>query len=125
MSEIKVLQLKNADEILTLERGLLAAIEPDETEREFRSWHASWRSESLEHYLPLGWSFGVWHDKTLVGYYLAQPQLFTRSQTQTLWVEQLTATTEALKNELKDVARRIAREKHFQKVIFNGDEVKD
>jgi hypothetical protein len=126
MSQIRILQPEDLPKITDLEKRLLAEREPDETEREFASWHASWRKESLEYYLPLGWSFGVWIESAsgteLVGYYIAQPQLFTRGQTQTLWVEQLTATNDIIKDELKLIARRIAREKHFQKVIFNGEE---
>lgn len=122
MTEIKILRPQDAAAIAAFEKNLLKASELDEVEREFRSWHSSWRSESLDHYLPLGWSFGIWESDDLVGYFLAQPQLFTRGQTQTLWVEQLTATTSALKDELKDIARRVAREKHFQKVIFNDEQ---
>ncbi len=123
MQEIKVLVSHNLDEVLSFEVARLAAVQPDEAEREFTKWQASWRKESLEHYLPLGWSFGIWSNNELVGYFLAQPQLFTRGHTQTLWVEQVTGASATIITELKDIARRIAREKHFQKVVYKESEI--
>ena len=120
MSQPKVLRLEDAPKIIELERNRPSFLQIEEFDREMQSWHASWRQESLNHYLPLGWSFGLWSDdeKTLEGYFLAQPQLFLRAMTQTLWVERLVAETPKASEELMDLAYRLCREKHFQKILF-------
>lgn len=91
---------------------------------QFADWHSSWREESLNHYLPLGWSFGLWDsDKfapRLLGYFLAQPFLFLNGLTQTLWIEHLRAESLAIQDQLVDVALKFSREKHFQSVIFKS-----
>lgn len=120
MTQPRVLRREDESSIIEFEKSRLAQTVPDEAERELQSWHASWRKESLEHYLPLGWSFGIWDEKTgqLMGYYIAQPQLFLCGMTQTLWVERLVATTPELTADLIELSYRICREKHFQKVLF-------
>ncbi len=120
--DIRVLQPSDKDLILNYEMGRLARLEPDENERKFKSWHASWRSESLDYYLPLGWSFGAFLGEVFTGYFLAQTQLFTRTLAQTLWVEHIAGNDEAVITELVDVARKLGREKHFQRVLFMSDE---
>ncbi len=117
--DIRVLQPSDGDLILKYEMARLARSEPDENERQFKMWHASWRQESLDHYLPLGWSFGAFHNGALAGYFLAQTQLFTRGLTQTLWVERLAADEAQVEAELKDVAERLRREKHLQRVLYS------
>lgn len=116
--EIRVLQLTDKDDIYQFEQKLIRCRVEDEIEREFAAWHAAWRAESLEHYLPLGWSFGIFDDD-LKGYFLGQPQLFTQGMTQTLWLEHIGYADESLKDELIDIARRICREKHFQMLHVN------
>jgi hypothetical protein len=118
--EPKILNLQDPPLIIEFEKSYLQSRIHDENEREFHSWHASWRQESLNHYLPLGWSFGLFDSATkkLVGYFIAQPQLFFRSMTQTLWVERLTGTSADVVAELIELAYRICREKHFQKALF-------
>jgi len=125
MLQPKVLRLEDYDNIVNFEKARAAALIPDETERELLSWHASWRKESLDHYLALGWSFGLWRQPTaeqqteqLAGYFIAQPQLFVRGLTQTLWVERLVADSPQATSDLVDIAYRISREKHLQKVCF-------
>jgi hypothetical protein len=120
MLQPRVLTPEDAPQIVEFEKLRLQQTIHDENERELMSWHASWRKESLEHYLPLGWSFGIWDETTtkLMGYYIAQPQLFLRGMTQTLWVERLTANTPQVGADLIELAYRICREKHFQKVLF-------
>ncbi len=108
------------EEILLFGEARLAAIEADVTARMFKSWHAPWRKESLEHYLKLGWSFVV-RDKQsgeLLGFFLGQALLFMRGHTQTLWIEALDAKTIEARQGLADVAIRLSREKHLQRVLF-------
>lgn len=124
MSQARVLRKEDLETILNYEKLRAERYESDPVERELKSWHASWRKESLEHYLGLGWSFGMWDDSVakdtpkLTGYFLAQPQLFLRGLTQSLWVERLVADDSRLASELVEIAYKISREKHFQKVLF-------
>jgi len=120
MAQARILRLEDAPKISTFERARLEKTHADQNDRELLSWHASWREESLNHYLPLGWSFGLWNEEgtELEGYFLAQPQLFLRGLTQTLWVERLVASTVKGGEELIEIAYRLCREKHFQKVLF-------
>lgn len=118
MFETRVLQIQDIGQITQFEREHLRQCIADEVEQELASWHASWRQESLEYYLPLGWSFGIWQNSQLVGYFLAQPLLFSRGLTQTLWVERLVAKDEEGVIFLIDHAYRMSREKHFQQVLF-------
>lgn len=114
----RVLDISEIDHVVALEQKLLAALKIAEHDAMVMSWHAPWRRESLEHYLPKGWCFGAWRGPELVGYFLAQPLIFFRGFTQTLWVEHLTAADESLKLELIDLARRYGRDKHLQSVLF-------
>ena len=120
--DFRVLQSDDKKLILGYEMDRLARLEPDENERQFKAWHASWRSESLDYYLPLGWSFGAFRGEVFVGYFLAQTQLFTRALTQTLWIEHIAGDDEAVIAELTDVAHKLSREKHFQGVLFMSDD---
>lgn len=124
---IRTAQLSDLDEILHFENEKLKEQVHDEAERMLLSWHARWRKESLEHYLNLGWSF-VLRDSAqassysgegkLLGYFLAQPFLFVEGMTQTLWVEYLSYQTLQNRDELVQLAYKLSRDKHFQKVIF-------
>ncbi len=123
----RVIQLSDLPEISQFEQVKLVQNIADENERTFFSWSARWRPESLEHYLPMGWSFlardtetpsSFSKEGTLVGYFLAQPFLFMDGQTQTLWVEHLNYSTLQARDELCDLAQRLSREKHFQRVLF-------
>lgn len=118
---IRILQPTDVEAILQFERSALEVTEPDSMERELFEWHAPWRRESLEHYLALGWSFGDFAGDKITGYFLAQPQLFTRGMTQTLWIEHFHATNETVQAALFDVAYRTCREKHFQKLVMKEE----
>ena len=122
MDNVKLLRLEDAPHILSFEKSLLAAEIEDEVEQEIASWASSWRQEALEHYLPLGWSFAKWSgkegDSELLGYFLGQVHLFTQGETQSLWVERLNGKTKGVTEELIEVAYRLSREKHLQKVVF-------
>lgn len=123
----RILQLSDLPEILDFETKKLVQTIPDEAERTLHSWNARWRQEALEHYLPMGWSF-VARDREvssphsdeglLTGYFLAQPFLFMEAQTQCLWVEHLSFSSLQTRDELCDLAYRLCREKHFQRVLF-------
>lgn len=116
--EMRVIAIEELEEILKFERELLKTKIANDFERELAEWSAPWRRESLEFYLPLGWSFSVREDGVLKGYLLAQPMLFYRGFTQTLWVEHLSYADDALRATLVDLAYRWARDKHFQRALF-------
>ena len=50
---------------------------------------------------------------------MGQALLFIDKQTQSLWVEYVSASSSEIFTELVDVAYRLSREKHFQKVLFS------
>lgn len=125
--DLRVVQVSEIDEIIDFEQKKLRDIVPDENERMIQSWHARWRKEALEHYLALGWSF-LARDRSqpspfseeglLVGYFIAQPLLFLEGQTQSLWVEHIQYTSLQVRDSLCELAYKLSREKHFQKVYF-------
>ncbi len=124
---LKIAMLSEADEIIDFERRKLVELIPDEMDRELSSWNSRWRKESLNHYLPMGWSFlcrdfsqpsSFSTEGQLVGYFMAQPLLFFEGNTQTLWVEHIQFSSLQARDELCDLAYRLSREKHLQKVIF-------
>ena len=137
--EMKVLTTNQIPEILNYERarlGLEAELEagtesgpegeelnePKElNELNLTAWDAVWRKEALEHYVPLGWSFGAWKDQKLSGYLLAQPFLFFRGMTQSLWVEHLNFNNPEVGSQLVDLIVGWGRSKHMQKVIFSKE----
>jgi hypothetical protein len=121
MSEILVLSPQHINEIIEMERAKLNEEYADPMDAELNSWHAHWRKEALEHYLPLGWSFGIFENNRLSAFFLAQPFLFLGGLTQTLWVEYLSASNADKTAELIDLAYRVARDKHFQRVLFRTD----
>ncbi len=116
-----VLKAEDAPAVLRFERDQLESQNLDPIERELLSWHSPWRQESLDHYLPLGWSFGLWSDSgELRAYFLAQPLLFFRQMTQSLWVEHMgfPAQKPELALSMMDLAYRLSREKHLQKLLL-------
>lgn len=115
-----VLKLDDLQACLDFEKNLLDKAFEDEMDKELASWSARWRKESLEHYLNLGWSFGIWSDinKTeLLGYVLAQPLLFFRGLTQSLWVEHISGSKE-IQQSLIEIVYRWSRDKHLQQLII-------
>ena len=116
MNSIKILQPSEISSILNFEKGLNSDPSVVWT---LQSWTAPWREESLNHYLPQGWSFGVWsEDNKLLGYFLGQPLLFLDQQTQSLWVEYVGSPDEKILRELCETAIKLSREKHFQRVYL-------
>ncbi len=123
----RVIQPTDLDEIMAFENKKMAEIYSDEMERNIQSWNARWRKEALEHYLPLGWSFLARFEDTtsefsseglLAGYFIAQPMLFLDGQTQSLWVEHLSYSSLQTRDQLCELAYKLSREKHFQRVFF-------
>ena len=122
MSEIRILLASDKEAVLQRGLELLALKVSDPMEREMQSWSAPWRSEALDHYLPQGWSYGEFEGDRLRGFLLAQPFLFHRGHTQTLWVECVGAETAEVAERLIDTAWRWARDKHFQCLLLESAE---
>lgn len=116
--EFSVSSLNDVDSVHEYAREQFGQLEKNEEKRIFASWEASWRKESLEHYLPLGWSFLARRKSQVIGFFLAQPMLFFRRQTQTLWVEQMMFDSSEIRDALIGIAIKVAREKNFQRVLF-------
>lgn len=114
--EYKVMTAEDIDEVLAFE---MARLPGDGIEKEMQAWHAQWRREALEHYAPLGWSFVMRADGKINGYVLAQPLLFFKGWTQSLWIEHIGSNSEPLATYLFEIIYRWARDKHFQKVYFH------
>ncbi len=123
---LQVIDTKDIEEIIAFEERKLQESISNPFDQKMAAWNARWRRESLEHYIPLGWSFlardkessSVNADGTLVGYILCQPMVFVDGQTQSLWVEHIQYASLQARDELCDLAVRLSKEKHFQKVIF-------
>lgn len=92
----------------------------DEIENQIMVWNSFFRKESLEHYFKTGWSFlALDAEQKVVGFFMGQALLFIDKQTQSLWVEYVSASNAEIFTELVDIAYRLSREKHFQKVLFS------
>ena len=116
--ELRIIQLSDVEKLLSFEEKKLNELVSDETQKRFQAWNSRWRKESLEHYASLGWSFLAEVEGELVGYFLAQPLLFFDNQTQSLWVEYIQFSSLQVRDELCNLAYRLAREKHFQRTYF-------
>lgn len=117
---VRILLPQDLDAILAYAKAHHLAKGGDEIELELNSWTARWRQESLTHYLGLGWSFGVFQENQCRGIILAQPLLFYRGLTQTLWVEELLSETSDAAHLLLETVSKWARDKHFQCVLMEG-----
>ncbi len=88
-------------------------------EQQMELWNHPERKESVEFYVNTGWCLGVFaHDDELVAYSLAQAFVFKNGQTQSLWIEWVDGPKEQ-KKLLFEAQKKIAREKHFQKVLHS------
>lgn len=116
---LRIIEATEVDLILDYEQRRTVEQFPNEMDRMFNSWHSKARKEALIHYLPMGWSFmATDHDSQLVGYFLGQPLLFFDGQTQSLWIEHLQFSSLQARDALTELAYRLSREKHFQRVYF-------
>lgn len=122
--DIRILMASDVDAISAFENEILAQVHSDPMEQMMAVWNSKFRPEALNHYLPLGWSFGIFEreSKTLMGYFIGQPLLFFDGCTQTLWVEHVQAKSSAHQQLLLETAVKISREKHFQRVILPDTE---
>lgn len=125
LGQVQILTEKHIEKVLEFERALLSLdTETDEMEKEMQSWHAKWRPEQLEHYLSLGWSAGIFdNESNLTSYYLAQPLLFFRGLTQTIWLEHFAYKNKQNMETLLEVCYRQAKEKHLQAILFHQPSV--
>jgi hypothetical protein len=131
---LEILIPEDQPRILAFASARLALHVADENERTFAAWKAAWRPEALEHYLGLGWSFGVFRREkgdemdgrrmAMAGFALVQPILFYRGQTQSLWAEYFDGETDDAVGLLVDYTIKMARDKHMQRVLVqNGKEI--
>lgn len=116
----KVILAEDLQEILDLENKKMQDAYPDEMERMIAGWNSKFRLEALNHYIPMGWSFLARDNEThkLMGYFIAQPLLFLDGQTQSLWVEHVQHCSLQARDELCELAYKLGREKHLQRVYF-------
>jgi hypothetical protein len=119
----KVILPEDLQEILNLENKKMNELFPDEMERMIAGWNSKFRIEALNHYIPLGWSFLARELETdsLMGYFIAQPLLFVDGHTQSLWVEHIQYISLQARDELCELAYKLGREKHLQRVYFPQD----
>lgn len=117
--DIRILLPEHKEALLAFARAQLERTVQDPMECEMQSWSARWRGEALDHYLSMGWSYGTFNaDGKLSGFILAQPFIFMRGMTQTLWVEHFAYSDTNSAQMLLDTAYRWARDKHFQCVLI-------
>ena len=121
----RIAQLEDVEKVYEFEISEKFPTDPESYENKMQVWDSSYRKESLEHHFKLGWSFvAVDSNQQIVGFFLGQPLLFVDKQTQTLWVEYISAGSDEILTELVDIAYRLSREKHFQRVLYSAS-VKD
>ncbi|MBC7743131.1 MAG: hypothetical protein H7061_13100 [Bdellovibrionaceae bacterium] len=118
----RIAQLDDVEKVYQFEMEQKFQADADEYETQMLVWDSSFRKESLEHHFKLGWSFvAIDKDNQIAGFFLGQPLLFFDRQTQTLWVEYISSKSDEVNSELIDIAYRLSREKHFQRVLFSSD----
>jgi hypothetical protein len=92
-----------------------------EVDRMMAMWKVRWRKEAITHYFNTGWSFVATVDDRLVGYFMAQPFIHFRGQTQTVWVEHIESESPEVKKTLIEIVIKVSREKHMQRVLFSNE----
>lgn len=118
-AEAIILRPEHTSLILDFEQAQAQSLKVDPQDWQLQSWQAPWREESLNHYLPLGWSFAVLQEKKIIGYTLAQPFIFCGGLTQSLWVEYLSGLDQSVQAQLIETLYRWSREKHLQRLLFS------
>jgi hypothetical protein len=115
----RIAQLADVENVFNYESQLLNNADLEEIEKQILIWNSHFRKEALEHYFKTGWSFVAEDEnKNICGFFMGQPMLFMNKQTQSLWVEYVSAVDNEIYTELVDIAYRLSREKHFQRVQF-------
>lgn len=118
----RIAQAQDTDPVYQYEYNNNFSHDESEIENQIRVWDSFFRKESIEHYFKTGWSFvAIGPQEKVCGFFLAQPLLFLDRQTQTLWVEYVSADNDEILYQLADIAYRLSREKHFQRVIFAAE----
>lgn len=123
MSQItyRIAQLEDVESVFNYEYKKNFSAESHEIENQIMVWNSFFRKESLEHYFKTGWSFIAFDaEQNIVGFFMGQALLFIDKQTQSLWVEYISASSTEIYTELIDIAYRLSREKHLQKVLFSN-----
>lgn len=116
----RIAQLDDVEHVFQYEYRKNFPDDSNEIENQIQVWDSFFRKEALEHYFRMGWSFlAVDSQQNIAGFFMGQPLLFLDKQTQSLWVEYVSASTPEIYTELIDIAYRLSREKHFQKVLFS------
>jgi hypothetical protein len=116
----RIAQLADVEDVFAYESKKTFNPNISEIENQILIWDSNFRKEALEHYFKLGWSFLAVNEKNeIVGFFLGQPLLFFDKQTQSLWVEYVSADDMIIYTELVDIAYRLSREKHFQRVLLS------
>ncbi len=117
----QIAQLDDVEQVHQFEIKLQFPDDPESFENKMQVWDSCYRKESLEHYFKLGWSFIAFdNENKIAGFFLGQPFLFVDKQTQSLWIEHVSALNDEVKTELIDIAYRLSREKHFQRVLLSS-----
>lgn len=116
----RIAQIADVEDVYNFEFNLKMSAIQDEYERQMAVWSSAFRKEALEHYFKLGWSFVALNQKNEIqGFFLGQALLFFDHQTQTLWLEYLSGVNSEIETELVDIAYRLAKEKHLQRVLLS------
>jgi hypothetical protein len=118
----RIAQLEDVEKVHQFEIKKNFGAEAESIENKIIVWDSNYRLEALQHYFNLGWSF-IAEDsqQNIVGFFMGQTVLFFDKQTQTLWIEYVSAIDNQIKTELIDIAYRLAREKHFQRVLLSTE----
>jgi hypothetical protein len=116
----RIAQLDDVESVFSYESSKMHDPSLGEIENQILIWDSHFRKESLEHYFKLGWSFlALDPQNKVVGFFMGQPLLFVDKQTQSLWIEYVSADNADIFTELVDIAYRLSREKHFQRVLLS------
>lgn len=117
----RIAQLEDVESVFNYEYKKIAVEGAHEIENQILVWNSFFRKEALEHYFKLGWSFLALNPKQeILGFFMGQPLLFIDKQTQSLWVEHISADNPEIYTELVDIAYRLSREKHLQRVLVSS-----
>lgn len=116
----RIAQLEDVENVFNYEYQKNYSVDLGEIENQIMVWNSFFRREALEHYFKTGWSFlALDSAQNIVGFFMGQALLFLDKQTQSLWIEYVSASTPEIYTELIEIAYRLSREKHFQKVLFS------
>ncbi len=118
----RIAQLEDVEAVFSYESKKQFDANLNEIENQINIWNSNFRIEALNHYFKMGWSFlALNQNNEIMGFFMGQPLLFVDKQTQSLWVEFISAENDEIYTELLDIAYRLSREKHFQRVLFSKE----